>query len=252
MNDINKTVDISSLPKLTGIRVDDCDISAMLTELEGLKTFPKSVRYNTLTTEGLKNSMKEAFCVGILHSYRHGPIVSPKTFNDELLKLQKVCCSLARKYAPGFLFTCMQINKNFDGALHVDRGNVGPSMMITFGRNLSGGELYVHKSGIHSTMDSVVYFDGTEPHMTLPYDGIRYSIVLFCHMSALSVYSAYPDDINRLSRVGYNIPHIVEFKALVQKHNANKIPVKTKLEHARQLMPPVVRSYDAQQNLCVV
>lgn len=244
-------VDISSLPKLRGIQIDDCDVRLLLKELENFKTFPKSARYNTLTAKGLKDSMKEAFCVGILHSYRQGPIVSQKSFKYELTNIQKVCCNLAKKYAPDFLFTSIQINKNFDGALHVDRGNIGPSMMITVGSNLRGGELYVHKSGIHSTLNSIVFFDGTEPHMTLPYNGIRYSIVLFCNVSVLSVYNAYPCDIHRLTKLGYNIPHISEFKALVQKSVHNKVPKKTKLHNARRLMPSTVRNIDIQYSLSI-
>ena len=79
---------------------------------------------------------------------------------------------------PGFSYTTINTNKNFPGYLHVDSRNVGPSVMITIGEGVTGGELWYDGRKV-PTLGRAVLFDGNLPHMTLPYTGTRYSIVCY-------------------------------------------------------------------------
>ena len=65
---------------------------------------------------------------------------------------------MAKKYVPDFEYTSIQINKNFAGALHVDRGNVGPSTMLTVGTDMNGGDLYIHGVGTVKTQNKFLPF----------------------------------------------------------------------------------------------
>ena len=91
--------------------------------------------------------------------------------------VRAVDAALAR-LDPTFTYTSIQINKDFPGNLHVDRANAGDSRMLTVGHGVRGGELWCD-GAVLPTVDRLVAFDGNFPHMTLPYRGTRYSVVLF-------------------------------------------------------------------------
>ena len=77
------------------------------------------------------------------------------------------------------------MNKNFPGNLHVDGLNCGPSVMLTVGDNVKGGDLW-YDGKVYPTLNKALYFDGNIPHMTLPYSGNRFSIVCFTLKSWVS------------------------------------------------------------------
>ena len=99
--------------------------------------------------------------------------------------------ALVRKTFPDFKFTNIQMNKNFPGKLHIDRGNIGKSIMLVVADpGATGGDLFVrlpankHRDAPHScvleVMNKWVWFDGTIPHATMATKGgERYSFVFF-------------------------------------------------------------------------
>jgi hypothetical protein len=94
----------------------------------------------------------------------------------------RVVHAIVAKTFPGFTYTTINTNKNFPGYLHVDSKNVGPSVMITVGRVVQGGELWYEGQRV-PTLGQALLFDGNLPHMTLPYkgEGARYSIVCYTY-----------------------------------------------------------------------
>ena len=54
--------------------------------------------------------------------------------------LTKLLVAYGRQNCPGFAFTSIQVNKNYRSALHVDRNNLGKSMIVGLG-DYSKGEL---------------------------------------------------------------------------------------------------------------
>ena len=136
------------------------------------------------------------------------PSASQRSVAGESISLGRTCCSwgvshdiIKKKYDPitrahmqvlwdtlheiadGFSFTTAHINRNFCGAPHVDRNNVGLSMAFALGE-YTGGELVVETDNprvlaCHDTHRRPVIFDGHRPHWVLPYHGTRYSIILY-------------------------------------------------------------------------
>ena len=97
--------------------------------------------------------------------------------------LMQVLWDTLHEIAGDFSFSTAHINRNFCGAPHVDRNNVGLSMTFALGEYL-GGELVTETENprilaCHDTHRRPVIFDGHRPHWVLPYKGIRYSIVLY-------------------------------------------------------------------------
>lgn len=88
-----------------------------------------------------------------------------------------------RKMFPAFRFNCIMMNKNFEGTLHVDKQNLGPSVMLTVGE-FAGGQLFMrdHFTSSHDVIEvsgQALTFDGAMAHATMPFCGDRYSFVFF-------------------------------------------------------------------------
>ena len=218
------------------------DANALFLELNAVQDFPKTQRYNTRSENDVKKSLlTEGCCIGCLRAPFRGTRIGKQTFNFHLHRVKRLLMSYARKYFPAFTFSSVQINKNFNGALHIDSSNAGESAMITVGSG-GGGELYVDKTGLMQTMNKIVFFDGNLPHMTLPYTKTRYSIVYFTNSSLKDLSKENRFD---LVEQGFNLP-----KRLPSARRYFKAGYKSKpdrLREARQRMPALLREYDQQK-----
>merc|ERR1711964_796584 len=96
----------------------------------------------------------------------------------------------------------MGVNKNSASALHVDGSNMGPSLIHGLG-DYASGELYVHDQGKLDVKGKWITFDGNIPHMTCPYTGTRYTIILFVHQSYKLLPAA---GAAYLKRMGFKFP----------------------------------------------
>ena len=222
------------------IAEDDADF---ITELiDGIRGFPKSTRYNTRHMAEIKEkTMKEAVCLGAIHSFRSGTNISVNTSNNKLSKLQFALIKLVEIYKPNFKFTSIQINKNFtSGTLHID-GNVGPSLTLSVG-DFEGGQLYINNRGCVDTHNKLVLFNGQEPHMALPYTGKRYSFVFFTSISYLSL----PEQKRaRLAEFGYPLPNEGELDYFKEySKELRSIPRHERLKDARENMPYEIKQMD--------
>ena len=88
-----------------------------------------------------------------------------------------------REMASGFSYSTCHVNKNFNGVPHVDKNNVGLSWALSLG-DCEGGELMCETDNPrvlerHTTRRRPVIFDGHRPHWVLPYEGTRYSVILY-------------------------------------------------------------------------
>ena len=90
------------------IAEDDADFIIEL--IDSIRGFPKSTRYNTRHMTDIKQkTMKEACCLGAIHSFRSGTNISVNTSNNKLSKLQFALIKLVEIYKPNFKFTSIQI-----------------------------------------------------------------------------------------------------------------------------------------------
>ena len=146
-----------------------CEVRRLLEELNKIAF---ASRTHAVTRTG-----QQAMAVGLVRDWKSLTAQVGRNTGGCLQFLDALKGVMHRAH-PAFSYTTVQINKNFPGKLHVDRNNLGPSMMIVVGENLSGGELW-YNGGRVPTAERLVEFDGNKPHMTLPYRGRRFSIVMF-------------------------------------------------------------------------
>jgi hypothetical protein len=120
-----------------------------------------------------------AVTLGLNINHQFGCWPGRLTFDPAFAPLLRLVGQTVREMmGNGFHYTSVQVNKNFPGCLHVDASNVGPSVMLTVGVGLEGGELWVD-GDVLDTKDRALVFDGNRPHYTLGYRGTRYSLVCF-------------------------------------------------------------------------
>eukprot|EP00747_Dinoflagellata_sp_TGD_P129361 gnl/TRDRNA2_/TRDRNA2_174670_c5_seq1.p1 gnl/TRDRNA2_/TRDRNA2_174670_c5~~gnl/TRDRNA2_/TRDRNA2_174670_c5_seq1.p1 ORF type:complete len:282 (-),score=62.87 gnl/TRDRNA2_/TRDRNA2_174670_c5_seq1:45-890(-) len=86
--------------------------------------------------------------------------------------------------------------------LHVDKTNVGPSLIITVGKH-SGGDLWIHKRGKVKVHNVFAHFDGNDAHCTCPFEGERFCLVFY---TTSGYEKATPDDRQKLLNVGVPLP----------------------------------------------
>ena len=83
---------------------------------------------------------------------------------------------------PGFEFDSVYVNKNVKCKKHLDSKNVGESLLVGLGK-YTGGQtvLYINgKERKFNIQNNSLIFNGTEiVHRSLPFSGIRYSLVFF-------------------------------------------------------------------------
>ena len=222
------------------VNKEDCDF--LIETLDEIEKFPKSTRCNTRHLEDLKSSFtKENVCVGAIHSFRTGSNIAKNTFNPKLDKLQRTLLTLVKLYVPGFLFSSIQINKNFNSSvLHIDN-NIGPSLTMSVG-GFTGGHLYVHNKGLLTTKERLVRFNGQNPHIVLPYQGKRYSFVFFTNVSFLKLSQEKKD---QLQSIGFPIPKENELDQYVKEsREIRNIKPNLRLELARKQMPESIRAIE--------
>lgn len=107
-----------------------------------------------------------------------------KRYKDPIVRaLLQVFWDTMREMASGFSYSTCHVNKNFNGVPHVDKNNVGLSWALSLG-DFEGGELMCETDNprvleCHTTRRRPVIFDGHRPHWVLPYEGTRYSVILY-------------------------------------------------------------------------
>jgi hypothetical protein len=93
-------------------------------------------------------------------------------------ELARSLCSFGRSLSKDFPFTSILVNEG-GSTLHVDRNNCGPSLLISLGDH-TGGQLWQYPGDVLEVHYKATHCNGLLPHMTLPFQGERYSLVFYC------------------------------------------------------------------------
>jgi hypothetical protein len=102
---------------------------------------------------------------------RHG------RYDAKFPELRAAIWKLGKKIVP-FPYTTVQVNYNYKTKPHIDRNNVGESLIVGLG-DYVGGDLIVDKKR-YDIRNHPLIFNGAELlHGTAPYKGDRYSLVFF-------------------------------------------------------------------------
>jgi hypothetical protein len=156
--------------------VTDAEVLAACESLDFGK--PNVSRKNVKETD---NTRLFGFVLGILNARAHGVQMSTATIERPNFGLLLAKWA-AQHLPPDFEFTSIQVNKNYNSALHVDSNNLGPSYVVGVG-DFTEGQLWVEGLGVTDVKGKWTAFDGNIPHMTLPFSGTRYTFIFFTHMS---------------------------------------------------------------------
>lgn len=137
--------------------------------------------------------------------YVYGGTMGISTATQRSPWLVRLLAGLAQAEHPGFPFTSIQVNKNYAARPHVDKNNLGVSLILGLG-DYSEGQLWVHdetgsvdltvEEDITSSgrsyrkgrtyrgqeldiRDQWAVFDGNRLHAVRPFTGERFSLVFF-------------------------------------------------------------------------
>lgn len=112
---------------------------------------------------------------GMINVRGKGP--GPARNNTRYPRLYELLMALGKNL--GADFDGIQLNHNYQSAMHVDRNNVGESVIVSFGE-YEGGELVI-EGEVYDTRMQPILFEGSKyRHWNLPITkGDKYSLVFF-------------------------------------------------------------------------
>ena len=106
--------------------------------------------------------------------------ISESACDREFPELKEMLDKLAKDLFPELKYTHIQINKNFQTLMHLDKGNEGLSAIFTLG-DFTGGQLKVEDS-TYDIYKNPFFFDGSKQmHGTMPFTGERYCVIYYCN-----------------------------------------------------------------------
>ena len=118
--------------------------------------------------------------------------------------MEKIFEEFAGFYFAEFVWTQVQINKNFTAPKHKDSANVGESVLCSFGDYI-GGKTVVDFGGDKyapcklNPREKPVKFDGSKyPHWVEPFEGKRYSLVFFNNIKNIKKKLIKIEDLNQI------------------------------------------------------
>lgn len=151
--------------------------------------------------------------------------------------LARFLSSFVQKSHPDFEFTSIQVNKNYASRAHVDKNNLGESLIIGLG-DYTGGEVWVHDetgdvpfkldesiSCMYHYEEGATYlgsvldprgrwscFNGNRLHFTKPFEGERFSLVYY----TCSRYSDASEELcSALRAAGFPFPKSEKLEILL-------------------------------------
>ena len=159
---------------------------------------------------------KLGMCLGYVMDYAKGWTAS--TYTMARPELSQLLVRFARERYPDFRFSSIQVNQG-GSALHVDTMNHGPSLIVALGEHV-GGDLWQFPDTRLTIRNRIQVCDGRLPHITLPYEGERYSLVFF-NMRSVSRPGPSADRLRILRACGFRRPPVTES----QGHRADLLPL---------------------------
>jgi hypothetical protein len=158
-------------------------------------TFPQNTNRKNVKKNNDRSEYMESMCLGGVFSWAkrssygwgggagggNGMICSSHT--QARPNLSRLLCRYCISERPGFAFTSIQVNKNYQSILHCDKRNLGPSAIVGLG-DYTDGKLWGQEFGaVDLSGGNWVNFDGNMPHCTLPFQGTRYTLIYFINQS---------------------------------------------------------------------
>ena len=155
--------------------------------LEDITKFPSKDPYKDKTRKNVlqkKDQKIEAMVLGRVRAYDKKNLVNSSASNSgKYIELEKKLRELMKVHNPKFRYTSIQLNKSVETAWHFDKGNVGMSYLIAFGKFKGGGvvvKVRNNKEMLLNNDHKWLYFDGhNSEHKSAPSTGTRYAVIFF-------------------------------------------------------------------------
>ena len=141
----------------------------------------EEIKFPTQNRVNINKSAVKGFVLGLTKHRIHNNDFLPSSRNSKYPQLYKHLKRMMRERFPGFRYQAIQVNKDVKSKLHVDRGNLGPSVIFAVGE-FTGGKLFIEGKGERVIKNKMYKFDGNTPHKAMPHTVRRYSIVFFQYM----------------------------------------------------------------------
>lgn len=139
-------------------------------ELLGETHIPISYSRNN---SGVGHSMP----LGRVYNRIHTHMMNPSRFDAKFPELKKAIWALGHQIVP-FRFTTVQVNYNYKTKTHIDKNNIGDSVIVGLG-DYTGGNLLVEGKPYNIKYHPLMFNGSEMEHGTAPYTGNRYSLVYF-------------------------------------------------------------------------
>lgn len=115
--------------------------------------------------------------LGRVYNRIHTHEMNASRFDAKFPELKRAIFALGRRIVP-FRFTTVMVNYNYKTKTHIDKNNIGDSVIVGLG-DYKGGDLLVEGKA-YNIKYRPLQFNGAElEHGTAPYTGNRYSLVFF-------------------------------------------------------------------------
>tara|TARA_R110000823_G_scaffold201320_1_gene332198 strand:- start:161 stop:790 length:630 start_codon:yes stop_codon:yes gene_type:complete len=155
--------------------------------LNDIEKFPSKDPYKDKTRKNVlqkKDQKIEAMVLGRVRAYDKKDLVNSSASNSgKYIQLEKALRRLMKIHNPNFRYTSIQLNKSVETAWHFDKGNVGMSYLIAFGKFTGGGvvvKVRNNKEMLINNDHKWLYFDGhNSEHKSAPSKGVRYAVIFF-------------------------------------------------------------------------
>jgi hypothetical protein len=122
----------------------------------------------------------EALCIGASRS-SDGPFIRPMAQLEMDIVYELSSSSELAKAAQGIPWSSIQFVRG-GSQWHKDTGNIGKSLIMTFG-DFEGGA-FLHGKDSHDVKGKALIFDGSISHCSAPHKGDRTVVILFLHSAA--------------------------------------------------------------------
>mmetsp|Transcript_25863 Transcript_25863/g.83755 ORF Transcript_25863/g.83755 Transcript_25863/m.83755 type:complete len:540 (+) Transcript_25863:126-1745(+) len=199
--------------------------------LSSIETWPTQCRPNVSPDE----KAVSGFCLGLVNVLG-GIGLAVSKVSTQSPELTKLVAEFVRKTVPRtngepFPFSSIQVNFCYAAKKHVDGNNIGPSYICSLGEH-TGGKLWVADTfvagddgvlrggGGETTVDchrGWRLFNGNATHYTLPFSGLRISIIAFTHSSYNKCSADVASDLRKLGFTagndgGTELPYFLSFR----------------------------------------
>ena len=155
--------------------------------LDEIETFPTKDPYKDKTRKIFVSQIGEkvmSMIFGKVRAYDKKELVNSSITNKgKYAELEETLRKLMKVHNPLFRYTTIQVNKSLQTPYHFDKGNVGMSYLIAFGKFKGGGTVVkVRENKIikYNNNHAWLYFDGhNAEHKSALSTGTRYAVVFY-------------------------------------------------------------------------